>query len=165
MCPHPSHSRKEQRFGKLLVPQHRNRVPMPGHRTCGIGLFYSPSVERHCVYVHASMRARTIRVVFAAKLLEKLILYSLSSLSLPSIKAFVGTCVRSTIALLRKFRCPTDEFFRCHTQLQSSRLRVNTKYLSHRRGLSRRSTSSDTKKCQSRPLTRSGLTYPSPCCR
>ena len=41
------------------------------------------------------VRARTIRVVFAGKLLEKLILQALILLSLHSIKAFVGTCDRS----------------------------------------------------------------------
>jgi hypothetical protein len=123
------------------------------------------------------MRARTIRVVFAAKLLKKLVLHPLSLLSFPTVKAFAGTCApsagtqigeikkknlisfffnltaasdrsvpaqgrqkkrilkknrnrivqkknltcacaRSTIALLQKLQCPTDEFFRYHTQLQ-----------------------------------------------
>jgi hypothetical protein len=39
--------------------------------------------------------AGTIRVVFAANLLKKLILQTHSLLSLPSIKAFAGTCARS----------------------------------------------------------------------
>jgi hypothetical protein len=38
--------------------------------------------------------ACTIRVVWAAKLLKKLVLHALSLLSLPSIKAFAGTCAR-----------------------------------------------------------------------
>ncbi len=38
------------------------------------------------------MRTGTIRVVFSAKSLKKLVLHALSLLSLPSIKAFAGTC-------------------------------------------------------------------------
>jgi hypothetical protein len=41
------------------------------------------------------MCARTIRVVFAAKLLKNFTLNTLSLLSLPSITAFAGTCARS----------------------------------------------------------------------
>ncbi len=54
------------------------------HRARGVGLDTTPS-----------MRARTIRVVMAGKLLEKLILQALILLSLHSIKAFVGTCAPS----------------------------------------------------------------------
>jgi hypothetical protein len=48
------------------------------HRAIGIG----------CIMMRIfSMRARTIRVVFAAKLLQKLVLYLLKSLSFPSTQA------------------------------------------------------------------------------
>ena len=41
------------------------------------------------------MRARTIRVIFAAKLLKNLVLHAIILRSLPSIKAFAGTCALS----------------------------------------------------------------------
>ncbi len=56
---------------------------MPAHRARGIGFIIRSIL---------SMRARTIRVVFAAKLLEKLVLHALSLLSLLSIKAFRYLC-------------------------------------------------------------------------
>ncbi len=56
---------------------------MPAHRAPGVG-----GVARDVL-------ARTIRVVSAAKLLKKLVLHALSLLSLPSLKAFAGTCARS----------------------------------------------------------------------
>jgi hypothetical protein len=72
---------------------------MPAHRAGGIG---------YTIMTILSMRARTARVVFAAKLLKKLVLHALSLLSLPSIKAFAGTCARSTIALLRRLQSPLE---------------------------------------------------------
>ena len=60
---------------------------MPVHRARGIGLLAIT------IFIKG---AGTIRVVFAAKLLKKLILHTLSFLGLLSIKAFAGTCARST---------------------------------------------------------------------
>ena len=59
---------------------------MPAHRARGVGLLDT---------IQPIELAGAIRVVFAAKLLKKLILHALSLLSLPSIRAFVGTCARS----------------------------------------------------------------------
>ncbi len=93
---------------------------MPGHRACGVGLVKNVVVSfrgKKTLFFFFKL-ARTIPVVFAAKLLKKLILHALGLLSLPGIKAFAGTCALSTIALLQKLQCPIDEFFRYHTQLQ-----------------------------------------------
>ena len=78
--------------------------------------------------------AGTIRVVFAAKLLKKLISIRLAYLVYLVLKLLpVPVPARSLYCESCSVHW-TDEFFRWHTQLQSCRLHVNTKYLSRRRG-------------------------------
>ncbi len=84
---------------------------MPGHRACGVGLVKTVVFFRKRVFFFEL--ARTIRVVFAAKLLKKLILHALGSLSLPGIKAFAGTCARSTVT--RFFLVFVDQKFESHS--------------------------------------------------
>ncbi len=86
------------KHGSVGAPRNSSdKVRVPVHRAHGVDLL------QITIFIKG---AGTIRVVFAAKLLKKLILHKLSLLSLLCIKVFAGTCARSASTDIVQLRHP-----------------------------------------------------------